>query len=200
MQDEFDLEDGATSQVDTHPDRATFPTKDLATAGASPAGGHLAAARLKADDARRNFLMLRGPLGVVKITFDHAHVLKAVWAVWARKRVEQADDPGATPAEIAEAAGTELAQTRHILQSLLRSRAIRSTTTHVGWRGLRARYYPTAAAVQALAFAEVLPHGSLVQVGRTSKVWKSRQEDSPPDLFQFAMLLRQGGEIQGVEA
>jgi hypothetical protein len=188
--DNFD--DGATEEDRLLPH--IVEPEDVA--GLEP-GGQLALARQMAEPALRDFLLYRGPLGAVKITLGHAPVLKALWRAWSRKRQAGEDDPGVTVGEVAEEMGSEPSAIRHILNSLIRNRAVRSAHSYVGWQGSRAHYYPTQASVQALAFAEVLPAGSLVQVGRTSKAWQSRQNDAVPDLFQYAALLR-GGASQGV--
>lgn len=190
-----DLEDGASEVVDRAPRRTPVRTASLEEVVESPAGGSLARMRELGDRGRREFVLLRSPLGVLRLPYTQMGVLHAVWQVCTAKRVQGEADHGATAAEIAEAAGTSPSSARSVLSSLLRSRAIRSTVTHVGWRGTRARYYPTATGQKLLAFAAELPLGASVQVGRTNKSWRSRGSDEPANLFQFASLLRGGGDI-----
>lgn len=160
------------------------------------AGGHLAISRQKAHLSSQNFILLRGPLGALKLSYSHAHIVKIVWRLWAKKRVQGVEDPGVSVAEVAEVCEADT-RPYYILSSLVRSRVLRSVTTSTGWQGLRVVFYPTQAAIQMLAFSEILPIGSMVQIGKTSRVWKARGADIPPDLFQHAALLR-GGIARGV--
>ncbi|AFU86628.1 hypothetical protein D869_gp286 [Caulobacter phage CcrRogue] len=192
--DDLDWQDGELS-----PARAPVTTKDIADVAQAPAGGRMAAMREAGDAHRRDFLLLRGPLGVVRLSLAHVPALHALWRVWSRKRTAQTADPGASLAEIGEEMNLPAASVRPMVVSLLKNRLIRTRRSHHGWQGVRATYYPSAIAVQALALAEVLGPGHAVQVGRNASAWANRSLTEPGNLFQHAALLRGGAPLGASE-
>lgn len=171
------------------PTRSTLAPDDAAR---STAGGRLADMRLKAVDNLKDFVLLRGPLGVVRFSVGHTPILKAIWRVWVQKRIARDPDPGASIADIVAATGENVKTVRNVVASLKKNHVIRSRVRYSGWRGAQATYYPSDAGVQALALAEVLGPGHSVQVGRTAQAWTSRSQTEPGTLFQHAALLRGG--------
>ncbi|AFO71688.1 hypothetical protein Ccr2_gp144 [Caulobacter phage Ccr2] len=195
IDDESDWQEGELS-----PPRAPITTKDLTAAAQSVAGGRMAAMRAAGESHRRDFLILRGPLGVVRLSFAHVPVLQALWRVWARKRLQRIDDPGANLAEIGAEMGLEVSAVRPVITSLHKNRLIRTRRSHHGWQGVRATYYPSEIAVQALGLAEVLGPGHAVQVGRNASAWASRSQTEPGNLFQHAALLRGGAHARAYDS
>uniref|UniRef100_A0AB74ULE9 HTH marR-type domain-containing protein n=1 Tax=Caulobacter phage BL57 TaxID=3348355 RepID=A0AB74ULE9_9VIRU len=189
IDDDSDWDDGELNAP-----RAPITTKDLNDVAQGVAGGRLAAMRAAGEEHRREFLMLRGPLGVVRLSLAHTPVLHALWRVWSRKRLERVEDPGASLAEIGQEMGQEAEAVRAVIASLLKNQLVRSRRSHVGWQGNRATYYPSEIAVQALALAEVLGPGHAVQVGRNASAWANRSQTEPGTLFQHAALLRGGAQ------
>lgn len=194
MIDELDDMDdeGAMAEAHALPRRAPR-TLSLDAAASTPAG-KMAAMRAKAAPSLREFFSMRTPSGPIKIAFTHMPILHAVWRVWAAKRAEGADNPGASSAEIAEAMGVHSDSIRGILASLVRNEVVTATYRHVGYRAARALYSPTHSGTQALALMSVLPMGSFVHVGKTRTAWGSRSRTEPSNLFQHAALLRGGGD------
>ena len=81
---------------------------------------------------------------------------------------------------------------RDIIRSLVRNRAATAKVVHIGYQGTRALYYPSPRGEEALAIAEVVGQGSLVQVGRPVNAWKGRNMTEPPNLFQIAHIATRG--------
>lgn len=191
---EPDFEDGATEEVAYRPSRYKPVAADLERAVAGKSGGSLRRMQMAAEQAKREFIIVRGPMGVQRIALSHAQVLSTLWRLWSAKRVERLADPGVRAAEVVAALphlpGSSV---RSVLSSLIRSGAARSIVTHLGFRGTLARYFPTESGIQLVGLVSVLPLGSSVQVGRNSTAWKSRSRTEPANLFQHAKLLRGGG-------
>lgn len=152
-------------------------------------GGTLA--REKAARATKEFISLRGPMGEAKLALSHAPIFAAVCRI---AEANAATNPGASPGEVSQDTGHPESAVRGILASLTRSGVLRNQTTHVGWQGTRARYFPTEIGRQLFALASVLPMGSRVQVGKTQSAFSSRSRTEPANLFDHARFLRAGAD------
>jgi len=172
------------------PPRKTFRTASAAEAAAQPVGGRLARARAAAAQTRQEFTMVRGPLGVTKISLPHLDLFGVLWRLWAAKRVTGEADPGVGVAEIAETAGKAVGSVRTILATLIRNSIVRAKKTSVGWASNRTSYYPTELGSQVLGIAEMFGVGTSVQVGGTASAWRSRSSTAPASIFQHAAFLR----------
>ena len=147
---------------------------------------------VSAERALREFVLIRDQTGVIKMPLGHVALYRAlVRASWS-KRVAGAPDHGVSVNEVAEAGGFDPDAIRAPLRSLVKNRAARSKTIHVGFQGTRALYYPTARGEEAIGIAEVLGEGSLVQVGRPINAWKGRNMTEPSNIFQIAQLISRG--------
>jgi DNA-binding PadR family transcriptional regulator len=187
-----DFDDGASEVVVRRPLRGHVQPLNGTQIAQAKAGGHMRMMTLAGDAARREFIILRKQgQPAIRITLTHVVAFKALWQTWSEKRVEGVDDPGTTSAELLQRIAVNgrtlaLSSLGSMLRGLVRGGAVRSTETGVGWRGRRTLYYPTEAGVQAFALAEMLGDGSFVQVGRTTKSWRSRSAAEPQNLFQHA--------------
>lgn len=190
LPDEFD--DGATEVVDVLPKRRSPKLASVEEASNNDAGGRLSAMRKAGARHRQDFIIWRRPDRALKASLPHAPLFAALWRVWARKRALGEDDPGASIAEIAEEHGLEAKGTQHILNKLSHTGLVRSVVQHIGWRGTRAKYYPTDEGIYLFSLGETLGWGSSVQVGRSTKAWAGRSRSEPNNMFQFAVLI-QGG-------
>lgn len=191
-----EMDDGATEVVAASPLRKGAAPVETQKVARTRAGGRVRDLTAAGEKHRRDFITIRraGALPV-RITLPHLPVFKGLWEVWQSKRTAAEPDPGVAIAEISERLvehGAPLATSSiaSSLRSLLRSNVVRCIDGHVGWRGRRTRYYPTSAGIEAFALAEVLGEGTLVQVGRTGRSWRQRDESEPKNLFQHAALLR----------
>lgn len=202
--EDYDLDDGATEVVESRPLRRGPAPIDSTKITRSPSGGGVARLLAGGDSHLREFIILRkAGKSPAKIALSHAHIFKVLWQAWEAKRVNGDEDPGVSVAEVSallDERGAPLATSSisATLRSLIRNEVVRSIDSYVGWRGRRTRYYPTDAGVQAFAMAETLGEGSFVQVGRTAKAWRSRDEGEPSNLFQHASMLR--GWLEPVES
>lgn len=186
-------DDGAHEVVATSPGRPVFRTAPLAEAAHARVGGKLAEMRAGAERGSREFVIKRSPAGTIRMALSHTGVLAALWRLWTGKRVSGDEDPGVLVSEVAQDMGVSVSKAQSVLMSLRRNGLVRSVLIHVGSRSTRARYYPTQEAVLTMALGEVIGlHGS-VQVGRT-KAFKSQARTEPNNLFEFAALLRGGGD------
>lgn len=188
------MDDGAVEVVETSPQRRRPSSAEVSAAAQLPAGGRLTAMRAAGAKHRTDFLRVRSALGSVQISIPHIPVFDALWALWAKKRADGEGDPGVTKVEMVEATGLDPKKIQHILTTFRRTGIARSITQHVGWRGTRSRYYPTDEGIFAFSLAEVLGHGSAVQVGHTASAWRARNQSEPQDIFQFAALYRGGAD------
>lgn len=185
-------DDGAAEVVETSPLRRRPTPAEVSVAAKLPAGGRLTAMRAAGARHRTDFLRVRNALGSVQISIPHVPVFDALWTLWAQKRADGEGDPGVSKTEIAEATGLDPKKIQHILSTFRRTGIARSIVQHVGWRGTRAKYYPTDEGIFAFSLAEVLGHGSVVQVGHRVNAWRARSQDEPQNIFQFAALYRGG--------
>lgn len=194
--DAFDLDDGASEVVERFPRRRSAPPAELEQIAKTPAGGGMERLHVGGQSHRRDFIILRkAGTPPVKIPLAHTMIFKLLWRIWEAKRVSGAEDCGATVAELSDAlkARGDVMATSSVssaLRSLLRNEVVRSVDQFVGVNGRRTRYYPTNAGIQAIALADTLGEGSFVQVGRTTKSWRGRNETEPNNMFQHASLLR----------
>jgi DNA-binding PadR family transcriptional regulator len=193
---EHDLDDGATEVVDQRPMRRARAPADLAKVASAAPGGRMAALHAAGMRQRRDFIILRRQgQPACRISLAHEAFFKTVWSLWTERRTAGEDDPGVTTADVQERhAEVATSSISAALRSMVRNGALRATDQQVGWRSQRTRYYPTETGVAAFALAEYLGEGSFVQVGRTTKSWRSRNEGEPGNLFQHAKLLRGGAE------
>lgn len=187
----FHLDDGADEIVAYSPRRAVRPAARLDDIVKAPAGGRMA--HMPASDrGLREFVLIRNQSGVVKMALGHVGVYRAmVKASW-RKRLDRTADAGVTVGEIADVGGFDPDAIRDIIRSLVRNRAATAKVVHIGYQGTRALYYPSPRGEEALAIAEVVGQGSLVQVGRPVNAWKGRNMTEPPNLFQIAHIATRG--------
>lgn len=191
---QHELNDGAKEVIEQRPARKR-PKKDSpATAAKVDPGGRMKAMRDAGTRHRQEFILVRTPRGAAKIALPHFDMLKLVWRLWLAKRVALDPDPGVSQPEIVEASGLPQNFVANVLQSLKRNEAIRSVVSHVGWRGTRAKYYPTIGGEEILRFADYLGRDSYVQVGRSMKAWRARNQDGPSDMFRYAAFLKSKGE------
>lgn len=188
----LDHEQGMPFTEDERMPRALPRRQSLDALARSRSGGGMARLDLTAERALREFVLIRDPGGVIKMPLAHVALYRAlVRASWS-KRVAGEADPGVSVNEIAEAGGFDPDAIRPQIRSLVRNRVARSKTLHVGYQGTRALYYPTARGEEVLGIAEVLGHGSLVQVGRPVNAWKGRNMTEPSNIFQIAQLITRG--------
>lgn len=185
-----ELDDGTPEVVDRYPQRRTPVTAAVADVAALRPNANLEAFRAAGDSGRREFVLIRTPAGAAKIAFTHVPVFATIVRLWMARRAEGAADPGVSPREVSEAMGVPPTSLQNVFVSLRRNEMIRSKVTHVGYQGVRAKYYPTEAGAQALAIAELLGPSSLVMVGGQVNAWKGRNMSEPPNLFHFAALMR----------
>lgn len=184
------LEDGAHEVVEGRPSRSRTPVADLSEVARAEIGGRMAKIQAAGDRARREFLLMRSPAGAVKVALVHVPVFRALSRACLKRKARGEVDHGASANEIAEVAELPPEKVRSVLASLVKNRAVRSKTTHLGWQGYTAVYYPTMLGQELLAMAERWGEGVLVQVGSTTSSWKDRSASEPPNLFQHADLIR----------
>lgn len=141
---------------------------------------------------RTEYVVVRGSRHVAKVALAHEVVFKAVWRTWIAKRVAGADDPAASPKEIAAALGREVMEIKAALRSLRKNGLLISTYSNTGWQGARAAYRPTEKGLMVYALAETLGQGNAVSVGRTAQAWLNRTDTEPFNVFDHAAL-RNGG-------
>lgn len=174
------------------PPRAVRPPADLDAIVKSGSGGGMARLDVSAERALREFVLIRDQSGVIKMPLGHVALYRAlVKAAW-RKRLDRTADQGVSVAEVAEIGGFDPEAIRAPLRSLVKNRAARAKTIHVGYQGTRVLYYPTQRGEEAIGIAEVLGEGSLVQVGRPVNAWKGRNMTEPSNIFQIAQLIARG--------
>ncbi|AXQ69807.1 hypothetical protein HOU03_gp460 [Caulobacter phage CcrSC] len=184
------LDDGAHEVVTDRPARARVPAKSLEEVIQEPIGGRMARVQAAGDRARREFLLIRAPWGVAKVTIAHVPVFRALIRANLIRRTKGEVDPGASISDIAAIAELPPEKVRSVIASLVKNQAVRSKATHLGWQGYTARYYPTDLGRELFAMAERWGEGVMVQVGSTSNAWKDRSQSEPPNLFQHADLIR----------
>lgn len=193
------LDDGSHEVVDVHPARPVYAAADLEDVVRGKPHANLEAMRRAGERARSEFMHLRSPRGAVKIALTHVPVFAALVRVWTAKRADGAPDAGVTAVEVAEAADVPVNTVRSIIRTLIRNQVVLAKTTYTGWQGMRALYYPTTVGAEALAIAEVIGYGSMIQVGRGHAAWKARSSGEPPNLFQFFSLVVRSGDGENAE-
>jgi hypothetical protein len=193
----FDLDDdGAAEVVADRPQRPVLSPLDGAAIAKAPAGGRMRMMSEAGEAARRDFLLMRkAGQPPVRLVLTQVPIFKALWALWQAKRIAGADDPGVTIAEVsgALAAADRPTATSSISRALLmmtKNEVVRSVEVRAGRRFAAKVYYPCSAGIEAFAMAEVLGDGSFVQVGRTARAWRRRDDGEPRNLFQHAALIR----------
>lgn len=186
------LEDGAHEVVDGRPLRPRQKFAELDEIASAKPGGHMARMREAGDRSRREFVLIRTPNDVVKISLTHIPTYRALVRLWMAKRVAGADDPGVSAAEIAESMGLSPISIKTHITSLVRNRAVRANTTVIGFQGARSVYYPSDLGARALALAEVMGMGTSVQIGAPANAWRGRNQTEPSNVFQFANLIKRG--------
>lgn len=189
MQDPL-IDDGAREVVDVRPLRAKPVVASLSEVLATPIGGRMAKMRAAGDRARREFLHMRTPAGAVKMALVHVPVARALVRAYNVKRARCEEDFGCTIAEIAAAGGLDEAKVRNVLPSLVKNQAVRSKVSHVGWQGVRGRYYPTDLGYELIAMAERWGEGVMVQLGAPANAWRSPSLTEPSDIFQNIDLIK----------
>jgi len=187
-----ELEDNAAEVVETHPARRRPPRDDTSKVAKADPGGRMEKMRAAGTRHRQDFILVRTPRGVAKISFPHFDTYKAIWRIWLSKRTNAEPNPGVTITDLMEMTGQRQNTLQNIVTSLRKNGIIRSVVQHVGWRGTRAFYFPTTVGDELLKMAEYLGPGSMVQVGRNSTAWRARNQDQPQDIFKFAALLKNG--------
>lgn len=194
--DFFDLDDAA-DEADVQPSRRGTAVVDPEVIASAPARRRLSGPTPAALESNHDFVIMRKQAQpVTRFSLKHADLFQVLWKLWAEKRVAGADDPGVTLGEIharlAET-GKPIPETTvgAIVRSLTRYNMVTTISQFVGVGATRSRFYPTEMGVQAFALATHLGYGAFVQVGRSTKSWRSRSAAAPSNLFQHAALLAQ---------
>lgn len=190
MENDLDLEDGATEEVTSQPLRKPPTTASVTEAVQCPVGGKMARMRSLVALTRQEFVMIRTPLGPTKIALPHLILFGDLWRLWAAKRAIGEGDPGVSVGDLAEVTRRPVGSIRTILHTLIRSNVVRTTRTSIGWAGNRAQYYPTEFGTQVLGIAEMMGPGTSIQVGSTASAWNSRSATEPANIFRHAAFLR----------
>lgn len=193
---DFDLEDHADEVVNERPRRPAVPPIDGVAIARAPSGGRMKKLRDAGDDARRDFLVMRkAGQPPIRLVLTQAPIFQALWSLWQAKRTAGVDDPGVTAAEVSarlaeEGRPTATSSINKALGSMALNEFVRRVETRAGFRFSANLYYPSSNGLEAYAIAQVVGDGSLVQVGRTARAWRRRDNSEPLNLFQHAGLLR----------
>lgn len=191
METDIDDDEGMQEDIEAGdgPQRLTINTISIKNAVKLPAGGGLAQMRAAGSAHRKEFAILRTPLGVVRVSLPHLEVFTALWKLWGGKRA-RGELPAVTALEIA----TEMGKTRkgimNGLSGLRRNGLIRSIRSYVGWADVRAEHAPTELGLQLFAAAETLGMNTSIQIGRNPSAWSARNQAEPSDLFDHAAIIR----------
>ena len=165
-----------------------MPEPDTEDLIKTPIGGGIKRFRAEADRHLSEFIMLRTPNSVHKVSLPHETVFKAVWKAWIAKRVAGEDDPGVRVSEIVEQCDLNEKRVRSVLKRLVHQGVVISTLAYRGYQGAKALYRPTEQGLMLFAMAETLGPGHMVTVGGTPTEWTRKSDAEPSSIFEHAAL------------